>query len=68
MKDAGWENTPINSGNVAAEVNKIKDQPGKDTQVVGGAAFAAALLDAGLVDKYRIMINPAVSWRQILFS
>jgi dihydrofolate reductase len=60
IKDAGWENTTINSGDIVIEVKRIKEQPGKDIQIVGGAAFAAALLDTGLVDEYRIMINPAV--------
>jgi dihydrofolate reductase len=29
LKNAGWENTIINNGDIAAEVKKIKEQPGK---------------------------------------
>jgi dihydrofolate reductase len=60
MRSAGWETATINSGDVATEVKKLKEQPGKDIYIVGGASFAASLLDTGLVDEYRIHINPAV--------
>ena len=60
LKEAGWENTRIISGPVAEEVKKIKQQPGKDIQIVGGAKLAATLIDAGLVDEYRIVVNPVI--------
>ena len=60
LKNAGWENSTINSGDVTTEVKKLKEQPGKEIMTFGGAAFAASLLDAGLVDEYRLVINPAI--------
>lgn len=60
LKDAGWENTTINSGDVADEVKKIKEQSGKDIYIVGGAKFAATLIDSGLVDEYQLVINPVI--------
>src|ERR1700712_417296 len=53
IKDSGWHNTEIVSGSAVEEVRKLKEQPGKSIEVVGGAMLATALIDAGLVDEYR---------------
>ena len=60
MSDPQWENTQIISGDVAAEVTKLKMQPGKDIQVVGGAKLAATIMQVGLIDEYRLVINPVI--------
>ncbi len=60
MDDPGWENTQIINGDVAEELAKLKKQPGKDIQVVGGAKLAATVIEAGLVDEYRLVINPVI--------
>lgn len=60
LKDAGWHNASIESGPVAEAVAKLKNMPGKNIQIVGGAKLAATLIDAGLVDEYRITVNPVV--------
>jgi dihydrofolate reductase len=58
IKTPEWENTVLNAGNVIEEVKKIKSQPGNDIYVVGGAKFASSILDAGLVDELRLVVNP----------
>jgi dihydrofolate reductase len=60
LKNSGWENTCVNHGNLAEEIKKIKAGKGKAIQIVGGADFAAALIDLGVVDEYRILLNPAI--------
>jgi dihydrofolate reductase len=60
LKNTGWENATINNGDLATEVKKLKEQPGRDIMTFGGAAFAASLVDSGLVDEYRLTINPAI--------
>jgi dihydrofolate reductase len=59
-QDAAWANTKIIGGNVADEIAKIKKQPGKDIQVVGGAKLASTVIGAGLVDEYRLAIVPVI--------
>ena len=44
ITDSGWENATVISGNVVAEMKRIKEQPGKNIQLVGGSKFAASLL------------------------
>jgi dihydrofolate reductase len=60
IKNPQWENTSMNTGNVAEEVKKIKSQSGKNIYVIGGAKFASSVLEAGLVDELRLVINPWV--------
>lgn len=60
ITDPGWENTEIIMGNAEDAVKKIKKQSGKDIYLVGGAKLPASLIAAGLVDEYRLVINPAI--------
>jgi len=45
--------------NAAEEVARLKREPGKDL-AVGGAGLAATLIERGLVDEYRLFVNPVV--------
>lgn len=60
LKDPQWHNTTIVDKPVVEEVTRIKQLPGKDIQIVGGAMFAATLMDSGLVDEYHFTLNPAI--------
>jgi dihydrofolate reductase len=44
---------------VAEEVAKLREQPGKDL-AVGGAGLASAFTRLGLIDEYRLFVNPVV--------
>jgi dihydrofolate reductase len=52
-------NASLASGGVAAELAKLREQPGKDL-AVGGAGLAAAYARAGLIDEYRLFVSPVV--------
>lgn len=45
--------------NVAEEVARLKEQPGRDLDV-GGAGLASTLMKLGLIDEYRLFISPVV--------
>jgi dihydrofolate reductase len=55
-----WSNSTLLKGNVVEEVNKLREQPGKDLQVIGSGEFAQTLIDNDLVDEYRLMVHPIV--------
>jgi dihydrofolate reductase len=40
------------------EIRKLKQQPGKNMHVVGGATLVGSLMNAGLIDEVRVLINP----------
>jgi dihydrofolate reductase len=44
---------------VAAEVAKLRDEPGADV-AVGGAGLASTLARLGLIDEYRLFVSPVV--------
>ncbi|HRB81795.1 MAG TPA: dihydrofolate reductase family protein [Nitrospira sp.] len=43
------------------EVAALKQQPGKDIYLVGGARTTASLIDAGLVDELRLIVYPLIA-------
>ena len=51
--------TPGWQGGLAEEVAALKQQPGKDI-AVGGAGLAAGCIKLGLVDEFRLFVNPVV--------
>jgi dihydrofolate reductase len=54
-----WNNTRMHSATDAAtEVARLKQEPGKDLVVLGGARLAQTLTAAGVVDEYRLMCHP----------
>jgi dihydrofolate reductase len=55
-----WQNSWLASGTPAEEIGRLKQQPGKDIFVAGGARFAQAMSKQGLIDEYRLVVHPAV--------
>ncbi|WP_183562227.1 dihydrofolate reductase family protein [Mucilaginibacter sp. SP1R1] len=51
-------NLEVENGNLAAAVNALKKQPGKDIIVYGGANFVSSLISENLIDEYYIITNP----------
>ena len=59
--DLTWSNTTLlPSADAIGAVRKLRDQPGKDVQVMGSASFATQLVENDLVDEYNLMIEPIV--------
>lgn len=50
----------IVSGDVAKEVQSIKEQEGKDIWLFGGASLTSALMNMGLVDELWLSIHPVL--------
>ena len=43
------------------DVAALKQQPGKDIYLIGGARITASLIDAGLVDELRLIVYPLIA-------
>jgi dihydrofolate reductase len=54
------QNTVLIKDNIAEEINKIKQQPGKDIWFLGSVNLAQTFMQLDLIDEYRININPTV--------
>jgi dihydrofolate reductase len=54
-----WKNTTVAS-DASAEIARLQKQEGKNIMAWGGATFARNLITLGLVDEYRITLNPTL--------
>lgn len=53
-----WKNTELAKGNLRNEVNKLKNQNGKDIIVYGGSSFVSSLVKEKLIDEFYLFVNP----------
>ena len=58
LNEVAWKNTRIVRD--VDEIRKIKQQPGKDMHAVGGAALVSSLMNLGLIDELRLVVQPVV--------
>ena len=64
-----WANPTVLSGNLAEDITRLKQQPGKEIMAHGGVAFAQSLVATGLIDEYCLLIHPtALGVGRPLFS
>jgi dihydrofolate reductase len=59
LTSALWPRTSFVRG--LEEIAALKQQPGKDIYLVGGARTTASLIDAGLVDELRLILYPLIA-------
>ena len=59
LQHADWPETRIARGDLADEIARLKRELGNDLIAYGGATLDQALSRLGLVDEYRLMIQPA---------
>lgn len=62
LGDPGWKNARVviagSDEDIVNEVTKLKQQPGGDMVVFGGARIAQTLSRLGLIDEYRFKVQP----------
>jgi dihydrofolate reductase len=52
------QNVRVENRDLATAVNELKQQPGKDIVVYGGATFVSSLIEHGLIDEMNFFVNP----------
>ncbi len=60
LQSADWNNTTLVKENIPEAIAQLKQQPGKDIGIFGSSDFAVTLIPHGLIDEFRIMVNPVV--------
>jgi dihydrofolate reductase len=60
LDKAEWTNSRLVKEHIAEEVSKLKQQQGRDLAIFGSSDLAVSLLQMGLIDELRIMVNPVV--------
>ena len=60
LTSSGWNNCRFMNEIDVDEINKMKEQDGKNMVIFGGAAIASAFTKKELIDEYRIVVNPII--------
>ena len=60
LERADWQNSTLIRGNLAEELTKLKNQPGKEIGTVGSATLVRSLIREGLLDELRLLLHPIV--------
>lgn len=58
LEHVDWENSRLVHGDPAAEVARLKQQPGKNMAIFGSVDLSAGLIRQNLIDEYRLFYNP----------
>jgi dihydrofolate reductase len=62
LKEAGWgrwDNATVTADPISA-VRALKAQPGGDMVIFGSGGLVSTLAEAGLIDEYRMIMNPTI--------
>jgi dihydrofolate reductase len=60
LESVDWNNSRLVAANVAEEVAKLKQEPGRDLALFGSADLASTFIRLDLIDEYRILVTPVV--------
>jgi dihydrofolate reductase len=55
-----WSNSTLIKGNVAEEITRLKQQPGRNIGITGSATLVQSLLRDDLLDELGLMVHPVV--------
>ena len=60
LTDPDWANTTVIGGDVAGQIRRLKEQPGRDIVQYGIGDVTFAMLEAGLLDELRLWVHPQI--------
>ena len=55
-----WNNSVLVKDIVPQEIEKMKRRPGRDMAIFGSGSIVSKFASLGLIDEYRIIVNPVV--------
>ena len=59
LQSTEW-NARLVTTDIVGEITRLKQEPGKDLVLLGGAGLANSFMKLGLVDHYRILVTPTL--------
>lgn len=63
LDEVEWANSTLIRGNVAEEISRLKQQPGKNITITGSGTLVESLLRQDLLDELGLMVHPIVVGR-----
>ena len=68
LQNAERKNSTVVESDAATAISRLKQLPGKDLVILGSASLASVLLQLGLIDEYRVILNPVFIGGKPLFQ
>ncbi len=63
LEEPFGKNTTLAKGKLAYEIAKLKNEPGKDILVYGGAGLVSSLIAGGHIDEFYLIVVPIITNR-----
>lgn len=60
LEEAAWEPATIVRTDPVKEISRLKKGEGRDINIIGSGSIVAAIVSAGLVDEFRLRIQPVI--------
>jgi dihydrofolate reductase len=60
LESVDWQHSRIVRDDFPAEIARLKQQPGKNLLMIGSTKTAQTFMQLGLIDEYRLNVNPVV--------
>lgn len=60
LEKAEWNNSTLVRGNVVEEIANLKQRLAGNIGITGSATLVQALLEANLIDEYRLVVHPII--------
>jgi dihydrofolate reductase len=60
LENPEWNNTQVIDGDVAAQITRLKEAPGRDIVQYGFGPVSRLLLEHGLLDELRLWVHPLI--------
>ncbi len=60
LEKADWENTTLCNNDLIETIQKLKAESGRDIAIFGSSNLCTSLIEHGLIDEFRFMVNPVV--------
>ncbi len=60
LEKVEWKNSRLVKGDIAEEITRLKQQPGKDLVIFGSGSIVSTLTQLGLIDEYWILVHPII--------
>jgi dihydrofolate reductase len=60
LQSVEWRNSTLIKGDVAEELRRRKQEPGKDISITGSASLVRSLLRDNVLDELRLLVHPII--------
>ncbi len=60
LESAEWNNSTLLREVTPADIEQLKQEPGRDIVIYGSASVVRILTNLGLIDEYQLLVHPVI--------